>query len=49
MLEQIRALKRRGVLAINKRNADYILIYNPRSLYPLVDDKLLTKKLAQEH
>lgn len=35
-----------GVLGINKRNADYILKYNPRSLYPFVDDKLQTKKLA---
>jgi alpha-L-glutamate ligase-like protein len=49
MLERFRALKRRGVLAINERNADYILKYNPRSLYPLVDDKLVTKKIAQEN
>ncbi|MGB6063355.1 MAG: alpha-L-glutamate ligase-like protein [Desulfomonilaceae bacterium] len=34
-------------MAINKRNADYTLKYNPRSLYPLVDDKLRTKQLAQ--
>ncbi len=48
MLGRLRALKRRGVLAINRRNADFILKYNPRHLYPLVDDKLITKKLAQE-
>lgn len=35
-----------GVLGINKRNADYISRYNKRNLYPLVDDKLKTKKLA---
>ena len=30
-----------GVLGINQRNAEYTLRYNPRHLYPLVDDKLL--------
>jgi alpha-L-glutamate ligase-like protein len=35
-----------GVLGINRRNADYTLKYNPRHLYPLVDDKLRTKELA---
>jgi alpha-L-glutamate ligase-like protein len=43
----IRNLKKKGVLAINRRNADYTLVFNPRSLYPLVDDKLVTKRLAQ--
>jgi alpha-L-glutamate ligase-like protein len=46
MFRSIRALKEAGVLAINKRNADFTLKYNPRRLYPLVDDKLETKKLA---
>jgi alpha-L-glutamate ligase-like protein len=32
---------------MNKRNADYIMRCNPRSLFPLVDDKVLTKKLAE--
>ena len=41
-----RALRRRGVLGINQRNGDYILAYNDRRLYPLVDDKIRTKKLA---
>jgi len=49
MLSILRALKRKGVLAINKRNADYTLKFNPRSLYPLVDDKSLTKQLAQDN
>jgi alpha-L-glutamate ligase-like protein len=35
-----------GVLGLNRRNGDYILRFNPRSLYPLVDDKLQTKRLA---
>jgi alpha-L-glutamate ligase-like protein len=40
-------LKNIGLLGINKRNADYILPENARKYYPLVDDKYLTKKLAQ--
>ena len=39
-------LKRNGVLGINRRNAEYMLPYNPRRCYPLVDDKTLTKQLA---
>ena len=35
-----------GVLGINRRNGDFIQRYNPRKLFPLVDDKLLTKSLA---
>ena len=38
----------KGVLGINRRNAEYTLKYNPRRLYPLVDDKLRTKHLAAE-
>ncbi len=49
MLHIIRELKRRGILAINKRNGDYTLKHNPRRLYPLVDDKLRTKQLALEN
>ncbi len=45
----VKALRNKGVLAINRRNADYTLRFNPRRLYPLVDDKLQTKKLAQEN
>jgi alpha-L-glutamate ligase-like protein len=33
---------------MNQRNADYIMRYNPRRLYPLVDNKLKTKKIALE-
>ncbi len=35
-----------GVLGINRRNTQYTLRYNLRHLYPLVDDKLRTKKIA---
>ena len=42
------ALAREGVLGLNKRNGDYISRFNPRRLYPLVDDKLKTKRLALE-
>ncbi len=33
---------------MNRRNGRYIMEYNPRRLYPLVDDKLKTKRLAEE-
>ena len=49
MLAIARALKNRGVLAVNRRNAEYTLKHNQRRLYPLVDDKLKTKRLALEH
>lgn len=39
-------LNRLGILGINQRNTDFIMQYNNRSLFPLVDDKLQTKKLA---
>jgi alpha-L-glutamate ligase-like protein len=41
-----RRLHKRGILSINQRNSDYVLRYNRRKLYPLVDDKLKTKRLA---
>jgi alpha-L-glutamate ligase-like protein len=46
MFALARRLREAGVLGINRRNADYIARWNPRSRYPLVDDKLLTKQLA---
>ncbi|WP_250657851.1 alpha-L-glutamate ligase-like protein [Alkalimarinus coralli] len=39
-------LRQKGIMGMNKRNADFIMRYNPRRLYPLVDNKLLTKRLA---
>jgi len=44
----IAQLRRLGVLGINRRNADYTMAWNQRRLYPLVDDKLVTKRLCQE-
>ena len=41
-----KALKANGVMGINRRNADYVLKYNKRHLYPVVDDKILTKERA---
>jgi len=46
MLEVRRRLRKQGVLGINRRNAEFIRLRNPRRLYPLVDDKLRTKRLA---
>lgn len=40
------ALRAAGVLGMNARNFHVIAKYNSRKLYPLVDDKVLTKKLA---
>lgn len=41
-----RRLHRIGLMGLNRRNAEFVLRYNPRKLYPRVDDKLITKKLA---
>jgi len=41
-------LRRQGILGMNSRNVDYIGRSNDRSLYPLVDNKLKTKKAAIE-
>jgi alpha-L-glutamate ligase-like protein len=41
-------LRHAGVLGMNGRNGDYIMLCNPRKNYPLVDDKLLTKELANK-
>ncbi|MCG6657126.1 alpha-L-glutamate ligase-like protein [Halomonas campisalis] len=39
----------RGIIGMNRRNIRYIGRYNDRRLYPLVDDKLQTKLLAEKH
>lgn len=41
-------LKNKGIMGMNKRNSAYIGRYNPRKLYPLVDNKLKTKIIARE-
>ncbi|MCW8996828.1 MAG: alpha-L-glutamate ligase-like protein, partial [Psychromonas sp.] len=41
-------LKRKGIMGMNQRNSAYISRYNPRRLYPLVDNKLKTKIIAHD-
>jgi len=48
MFETARRLRKIGLLGLNERNTDFIMRLNPRRLYPRVDDKVLTKKLATE-
>jgi alpha-L-glutamate ligase-like protein len=43
-----RRLHAQGVLGINARNQKYTLRVNERRFYPLVDDKLATKRMCQE-
>ena len=40
-------LRRAGVLGINERNLHYVSVENDRRRYPLVDNKILTKKLCE--
>lgn len=42
-----RRLRELGILGINRRNAECILDYNPRSRFPLVDDKLRMHDLCR--
>ena len=44
MFKRYRQLQKEGVLGMNARNADYIMRYNQRRLYPLVDNKILCKQ-----
>ena len=46
LIKTWKALHAKGIMGINRRNADYVLKYNKRSLYPVVDDKILTKERA---
>ena len=48
LLRTWKALRQKGVMGINERNADYVLRHNRRSLYPMVDDKLTTKERGRE-
>ena len=41
-------LREAGILGMNRRNFKFISKYNKRNLYPLVDDKVKTKELAQK-
>ncbi len=46
MLAWATNLRTGGVLGLNERNGEFIQRFNARHLYPLVDDKLRTKRLA---
>ncbi len=46
MFAKAQQLREAGVLGLNERNTDFIMRLNPRRLYPRVDDKVITKKLA---
>ncbi len=46
MFALAKQLSHLGVLGINRRNADFVLPFNDRRLYPLADDKLKSKQLA---
>ncbi|TEW56640.1 alpha-L-glutamate ligase-like protein [Psychromonas sp. RZ22] len=41
-------LRDKGILGMNQRNSGYVGRYNPRKLYPLVDNKLKTKIIARD-
>ena len=43
-----RALRRQGVVGMNQRNLHFVGRHNPRQAYPLVDNKLRTKRLAEK-
>ena len=42
-------LRELGIVGMNQRNADFIMRYNERRYYPLVDNKIITKQRAIEH
>lgn len=46
--DTIAKMRKKGVLGMNARNVAYIARYNPRHLFPLVDDKLKTKEAARK-
>ena len=47
IVDLYRRLRANGVLGLNWRNADYQLVHNQRKYFPLVDDKLKSKRLAE--
>lgn len=48
LIKRWKALEAKGIMGINRRNADFVLKYNKRHLYPIVDDKIITKQRAIE-
>jgi len=49
ILKAKRWLHEFGILGMNRRNAEYIMRFNPRSSFPMVDDKFMTKRLAEAY
>ena len=47
-IHNAKKLREKGVLGMNERNYSFIAKCNKRSLFPLVDDKVQTKKLAND-
>ncbi|MEQ8804434.1 MAG: alpha-L-glutamate ligase-like protein [Rhodospirillales bacterium] len=47
IVDLYRRLRANGVLGLNWRNAEYQLVHNQRRYFPLVDDKLKSKRLAE--
>tara|TARA_R110002073_G_scaffold325730_1_gene505083 strand:- start:856 stop:1833 length:978 start_codon:yes stop_codon:yes gene_type:complete len=47
IVDLYRRLRANGVLGLNWRNAEYQLVHNQRRFFPLVDDKLKSKRLAE--
>jgi alpha-L-glutamate ligase-like protein len=46
MFHLFKKLRDAGTLGMNRRNAEYIMRYNSRARFPIVDNKVLTKQLA---
>jgi len=49
MFRLFKELSDAGILGMNRRNAEYIMRYNSRARFPIVDNKVLTKQLAREY
>lgn len=47
LLRTAKRLREIGLMGLGQRNAEFVLRYNQRRFYPRVDDKLITKSLAQ--
>ncbi len=48
ILNLARRIKEAGILGMNRRNAEYIMRWNPRRAFPIVDDKVLTRERAEK-
>ena len=48
ILTLARKIREAGILGMNRRNAEYIMRWNPRSAFPVVDDKVLTRNRAEK-